>query len=277
MARHGGHGRPHRFALIGDVGGHRALFESALRELGADPATGRVPADLVVVQVGDLVHRGPDSVGCVDVADRMLRHGDGRYVQLLGNHEAFYLGGPRFRTRDDLTTAADHTVQRWWLDRSARLAIAVDTVEHGELLVTHAGLTAPLWRRLGAPSSATEAATAVNRWVGLRADLAFAPGVRLGGHVGSPGPVWADPLSEVYPSWRREESVPFGQVHGHYAITNWSNADDPLGPDAEPGADVDIKARHTTVRIGAKPFIGIDPEHGAHGATSWSPLVLTTT
>lgn len=266
-----------RVALIGDVGGHLDTFASALRQLGVDTDQGHVPADLLVVQVGDLVHRGPDSTGCVHLADRLLNCNEGRYVQLLGNHEAFYLGGPRFVVRDDLSTDADHTVQRWWLDQRARLGLALDTVEHGEVLVTHAGLTSVLWDRLGSPSAA-ESADLLNQWVGTRPELAFAPGRRLSGHIGAPGPVWADPTGEVYPSWIGDTRSPFGQVHGHLAAWDWEA--DRWQLDTPPevrrlAADIDPSARHTTVHIGGRPFIGIDPDHGSKPARDWQPLLLT--
>ena len=54
-----------RVAVIGDVGGHLAELRRELVRLGADEETGELPDDLTIVQVGDLVHRGPDSAGVV--------------------------------------------------------------------------------------------------------------------------------------------------------------------------------------------------------------------
>jgi hypothetical protein len=47
-------------AVLGDLSGWAAPFFDALRLLGCDPATGSIPSHLLVVQVGDLVHKGPD-------------------------------------------------------------------------------------------------------------------------------------------------------------------------------------------------------------------------
>ena len=55
---------PIRVAVIGDVGGHVEELRRELRALGASE-TGVLPDDLVVIQVGDLVHRGPDSEAVV--------------------------------------------------------------------------------------------------------------------------------------------------------------------------------------------------------------------
>ena len=59
--------------MIGDVGGHLAELRRELVRLGADPETGELPADLTIVQVGDLVHRGPGLAGVVGLVDRHLR------------------------------------------------------------------------------------------------------------------------------------------------------------------------------------------------------------
>ena len=50
---------------IGDVQGYAHRLEAALRTLGADPDSGTLREDLTVVQNGDLVHKGPDSIGCM--------------------------------------------------------------------------------------------------------------------------------------------------------------------------------------------------------------------
>ena len=86
----------HRVAVIGDVGGHLSELRRELVRLGADEETGELPADLTIVQVGDLVHRGPDSAGVVRLVDRHLRARPGQWIQLVGNHEAQYLTAPAF-------------------------------------------------------------------------------------------------------------------------------------------------------------------------------------
>jgi hypothetical protein len=46
--------------VIGDIGGHLSELRTELVRLGAGP-DGWLPDDLIVVQVGDLIHRGPDT------------------------------------------------------------------------------------------------------------------------------------------------------------------------------------------------------------------------
>lgn len=97
---------PHTTVLIGDVGGHLPFFEDALTAAGVS-AGGVVSEGVVVVQVGDLVHKGPDSDACVSLAGKLLDRNPGRYVQLLGNHEAHYLGGPSVAGRSGVTPIID--------------------------------------------------------------------------------------------------------------------------------------------------------------------------
>jgi Calcineurin-like phosphoesterase len=55
--------RSGRVAVIGDVGGQASELHRALAGLGADDETLELSSDLMVIQLGDLVHRGPDSAG----------------------------------------------------------------------------------------------------------------------------------------------------------------------------------------------------------------------
>jgi serine/threonine protein phosphatase 1 len=69
--------------VVGDVHGSRAALESLLAAL--DPG-----ADDLVVFVGDLVRKGPDSPGVVD-----LVRGDDRLVSVRGNNEAKIVRGDK--------------------------------------------------------------------------------------------------------------------------------------------------------------------------------------
>lgn len=75
--------------LIGDVHGELAALENLLTRLGVD--TVNLTAARHVVFVGDLVDRGPDSVGVVDLVARMVDAGIASAV--LGNHELNLLRG----------------------------------------------------------------------------------------------------------------------------------------------------------------------------------------
>ena len=90
-------------AIFGDLSGHLHPFEEALKRLGAVPETATVPDGLLVVQVGDLVHRGPDSDAIVDLVDRMMDanratlNADKRQLRLLIGSRPFWGIDPGFR------------------------------------------------------------------------------------------------------------------------------------------------------------------------------------
>ena len=78
--------------VVGDVHGYRDVLVGLLREAGLlDRAERWAGDDAVLWLVGDLVDRGPDGIGTIDLVRRLERESDGRARCLLGNHEAFLL------------------------------------------------------------------------------------------------------------------------------------------------------------------------------------------
>lgn len=262
-----------RIAVVGDVGGHRDELASALRALGAaDGDDGPVlPPDLVVVQVGDLIDRGPDSAGVLRLVDGVLTRQPAQWVQLVGNHEQRYVHRAVFRWPETLDPDSAATLVRWWRTGTMRAAVAFTDASGLGWLACHGGLTAEYRRDvLGRPGTAREAAEAIDA---LRFDeRLWRPGAKL---TGSPdrwaGPVWADAASELHPSWldryaERGAPPPFAQVYGHSQAARW---------DADvPGLTIDRHARHQTRTVAGIPLVGVDPRHGRHAAPEWSPLVF---
>jgi Calcineurin-like phosphoesterase len=259
-------GRRGRVAVVGDVGGHRRALRAELVRLGADPRTGRLPADLTVVQVGDLVHRGPDSEGVIGLVDGYLRHQPDQWVQLVGNHEAQYLRDPTFTWPQRLDAATADFLRRWWADGRMRVAAAI-TGDGEDILVTHAGLTAGFWREdLSEPGGARAAAAALNALVGVHDDMLFRPGQMLGG--GRPalraGPIWATARGELVASWLGV-AMPFSQIHGHSSVFDGSPRDDAVTAITT----VDPDAHHETSALDGGRIIGVDPGHGSRPRRSW--------
>ena len=84
--------------VVGDVHGHRDVLASLLREAGLlDRADRWAGGDAALWLLGDLVDRGPDGIGAIDLARGLERESDGNVRCLLGNHEVLlvsvYLGG----------------------------------------------------------------------------------------------------------------------------------------------------------------------------------------
>lgn len=74
--------------VVGDLHGHRALLERALKHQGFDPRCDRV------FSVGDLIDRGPESLASLELLAKPWFHA------VLGNHELMllhYLGAYRSR------------------------------------------------------------------------------------------------------------------------------------------------------------------------------------
>ena len=163
------------FFVVGDVHGYRDTLAQLLREAGLlDGAERWAGADALVWLVGDLVDRGPDGVGTIDLVRRLERESGGRARCLLGNHEALILSVYRFGDREtshpgstfldiwranggleaDLRRLTPEHVE--WI--AARPAIA----REGEWLLLHADTTA--YTRYG--DSAQEVADAVSTVLG---------------------------------------------------------------------------------------------------------------
>jgi bis(5'-nucleosyl)-tetraphosphatase (symmetrical) len=122
-----------RRIFIGDIQGCREELERLLETLAFDPSTDRLEP------VGDLVNRGPDSLGTL----RLLRSLDAGGV--LGNHDLHLLrsaAGVRAMraedTLDEVLRADDCDELIAWLARRPFVRAS------GELLVVHAGLH-PAW------------------------------------------------------------------------------------------------------------------------------------
>ena len=91
-----------RIVAIGDVHGARAEFESILKETGVLDAKrgasgGWAGGGTVLVQLGDLVDRGPGTRACLDLVVELERTSKkqkkGKIVALLGNHEVMAMTG----------------------------------------------------------------------------------------------------------------------------------------------------------------------------------------
>jgi hypothetical protein len=243
-----------RIVIIGDVGGCVDELAGALRALNDDP-------DTVVVQVGDLIDRGPDSAGVLALVGQRLEADPRRSIQLVGNHESQYLGGDVFWPQR-LADKDAVLLRTWWMKEWLRVAAAVRTADGEDFLVTHAGLTVEAWRGLGEPVTAA-----------TTADLLNTRPEELLWH--DRGPLWADAGPDVYQSWlQARQPAPFSQIHGHSTIVSYRRSAWLCAERIRQRSTVDWAARHTTTQLRGHRFIGIDPKHGTAGAPNWSPLIL---
>lgn len=276
------HDRRMRIAVYGDVSGHLGPFLAGLAHMGIVPGE-PWPNEVAVVQVGDLVHKGPDSDAIVAmVAALATAAGPQRWVQLAGNHEAVHTGGVAFLC-DGVAPATAATLRRWHADGFLRAAVAVHpTDERPPWLITHAGLTRPWWVALGAQKRASAVADTLNELF-ARDPEAFTAGLMMAGFGASPDPVeasplWAHPTGELWPSWAADPSPPFSQVHGHasaywWAKRCWSTPAPP--PTLAAVARVDARARRVHLPLGGNAeLVGIDPGYGRWASRPLLPFVV---
>ena len=99
--------------VVGDVHGHRDLLALLLRDAGLLDCGDRwAGEDAVLWLLGDLVDRGPDGIGALDLVRRLERESLGNVRCLLGNHEAFLLAA--LRAGDEETGVPGRTFRDVW-------------------------------------------------------------------------------------------------------------------------------------------------------------------
>jgi protein phosphatase len=134
------------FDIVGDVHGCSSELRSLLTKLGYDLATSTHPTGRKLVFLGDLVDRGPDVPGVLDIVMRLVRAG--RALCVSGNHEIKLLR--RLRGRDVKMThgllqsveqlaraGAEFTSQ---VDQFLDELVPHYVLDDGRLVVAHAGL-----------------------------------------------------------------------------------------------------------------------------------------
>jgi Calcineurin-like phosphoesterase len=88
---------PQPVFVVGDVHGHRDALVGLLRDAALVDESERWDGrDAVVWLVGDLVDRGPDGIGAIDLVRRLGAESHGAVRCLIGNHEAMLLAVRRF-------------------------------------------------------------------------------------------------------------------------------------------------------------------------------------
>lgn len=276
------------YALFGDVGGHYLPFVSGLQALGVSlgnsPADFSIPKNLTVIQVGDLVHKGPHSDALIALADNMMKANNsnpdrGTWVQLIGNHESMYIPGARVFWEFECSKESILTINRWWKEKQAKLHFVIPQNSGKPFMVTHAGVGSYVYKATQRKRKGIEAFSEhiESLQPGRMMEASFA-GAMLYGKV-SPyaGLFWAESTREVYATWHEEES-PFHQVHGHcppYAWMQrqfWSN----VHPTFRKGLVLDHVNRRSLWEAKGASFYCIDPGFGSKAdLKAMTPLLIT--
>lgn len=189
-----------RIAFLGDLEGYDPLIRT-LRRLGVRIRPLTWPDELIVVQVGHRMNRGPRSERGAELADLLTERFPGRFVDLTGNHDP---GRPRPRQT---------------------VAVGLRFGTGHSVVVTHGGITRDwFFRYTSRTTDALELSEELNgMW------NANHPACQRRGMVGltgsipdrTAGPLWAHVGYEVAPSWEDVGGPPFGQVVGHTGLVWW--------------------------------------------------------
>jgi hypothetical protein len=257
-----------RVSVIGDVSGHRDALWAELVRLGMNPGTHQLAEGMGVVLVGDLVDRGPDSLGVLDLVERLWETNPDRVGVLVGNHEANWLGRTQVFIAD---TTPEVVVRLGALARRGLFSVAaVVGAGDDDVLITHAGLSVGAWVQLGRPLGARAAAAALAEAWETGGGVVFNEG-RMLGEVNpvAPGVLWTECGFELYGPWINAGAVPFSQVHGHSSVVGWERRRT-WGPAwVMELVELDEERRHTRVELDGGFLLGVDPGLGVVGHNHW--------
>lgn len=219
------------YALFGDVGGHYVPFMNGLLALGVkigeNPNEFFIPKNLTIIQMGDLVHKGPHSDALVSLADIMIQVNNedserGTWVQLIGNHESMYIPGARIFWEKECNAVSRATINRWWKEKQARLHYLIPQNQGKPFMATHAGVGSYVYSGTQKRAKGIESFTRHmdSLQPGRMMEASFAGAMLYGKLSAHAGVFWAESTREVYATWRDQES-PFHQVHGHCPPYSW--------------------------------------------------------
>lgn len=210
---------PRRHLVIGDLQGCREEFEHLLERLRYDPAGDRL------LLLGDLVNRGPDSLGCLRLARQLGAQA------VLGNHDLHLLRsalGLRAARPDDtlggVLACADRGPLLAWLAGQPLLRLLP-----GFLLVHAAlppGLSAaavpPLWLAERPPGSPTGPADLAARLAELEsAPLEILTRARWLDASGRPAPAQWTPGAPLWPAGPARPEDPYRPWYWAYRPQDW--------------------------------------------------------
>lgn len=263
-----------RAIVFGDVGGHYTPFLHALELNGVDTDAMTLPDDLIVVQVGDLVHRGPDGDQAAALADGFMKRYPSQWKQLLGNHEMMHIEGTAKFFNCACSPQTIKFTKNWWHRGEADVALALthepsEALPSAQTLITHAGVTSRWWH-VGGQKDAAGTAAYLNSFYPNKVKFLDQYGTMMGERrTVQAGPWWAQSTLEVYPSWYDyPDGMPFNQVHGHSIPFDWEmNRWFPGTPLMFRKSLVCVPEQRATIlrleKDGSGSFVGVDPGYGS--------------
>lgn len=277
------------YAVFGDVGAHYGVLRDSVIGLGVTEQDGNyvIPHNLTIIQLGDLVNKGPNSNLCVQFVDAIMETNNsdgqkGQWIQLIGNHESNYIpGAPKFWPNDCDLHSVD-TINRWWDDAKAKLYYMIPQDEGKPFIVTHSGVSAYTYQMFQEDEdySADAFMKILDYWQKNNMRVVSKPGIMLTGkYTLTAGVFWAEAYSEVYNTWKYfKKEAPFHQIHGHSTAFDWSSKTfySHIGEPFKKEVILDPVKRHSLWSYENTNYYGIDPGFGktSQGRKLIHPLML---
>ncbi len=123
--------------IVGDVHGCYHTFKKLVEENWK-------PEEEILIQIGDLINKGPHSGLCLKYWRKLEKKHPGRTILIRGNHEQFLIDGGRFLKETVKGVSLEESIENAGLKVSKarkRLASTPLKWENDNLLITHAGVS----------------------------------------------------------------------------------------------------------------------------------------
>ncbi|KAF9578368.1 hypothetical protein BGW38_005868, partial [Lunasporangiospora selenospora] len=149
-----------RTVAVGDLHSDLAQALAVLRMAGiVDNDSNWSGGSATLVQTGDIVDRGPDTIALYNLFDKLrtqAKEAGGEVVNVFGNHEVMNLGGDlRYVTEEDYASFGGRQKRReaWdvrsgWLGKQIFGQFNITYVHHGHTVFSHGDMEAE-WAQLG--------------------------------------------------------------------------------------------------------------------------------
>lgn len=222
-----------RVVIFNATRGHRKALFGQLHALGVKTSVGRIPEDLTIVQIGDLIGAYPKaSEDLIREVENLRQHSPGQWIQLMGKVEAGYHPAGSFHRPEaaiktgqrDINYRHQQTVLNWWRERKyAGVAAVIASDTMAPTLITHSGVHKALHNHYGTDDP-YQVAAHLNEEAFRCTPWMFGAGHAHNNFDTAPGPIWATPF-ELWTGWETQP-LPYDQIVGgfrpyHFTKKKW--------------------------------------------------------
>jgi hypothetical protein len=197
--------------FIGDMEGQHKVFQRSIKPIVEQE-------DTKLISLGNLISCYNDEHGASKSSRnttilKMWTDIEVPKLKLMGPNELLALNFPERWTNH----VSNEILRDGWLSKKKNYLSAL---AHDDRLVTHGGLTYGEWLSIGKPTTAFDAAEALNEKYANT--LYQGDCFKLTGTINpAANAIWADGITELYPSWLyASEECPFEQILGGESLNN---------------------------------------------------------